>query len=122
MSKETWKPKSGRFLITSYGKVVEGNPVDSSSMAGIERETRELAEKAASKIMYFKRLLAYVDEFDQVPEEERNCNIYLKNGLWRWDVKYSESPWQICMSSTCAKLLCKKLNSGDVVLWPIKNY
>lgn len=122
---EQWEPKGGSYYITCDGFVEKTTISDSNlnkNLFGNLFSTQEQAESAAKKMRTFNRLLAYVDEFD--PEYEFNIDktnfyIELNHAKTEYQVEKTycyENLSTVYMSKEVAKELCRKINSGDVVL------
>lgn len=123
-SVQQWEPVGGDWFIGSYGQVSQGETDDEFREFGTERPTKKQAEKALDEMRVFNRSLAYRDEFD--PEFE------FKSGEWNYyidmDVEADSEKYTVdCdrtfkrvglvyMSEQVAEELCRKLNSGEVVL------
>lgn len=120
--KDKWDPKGGGFTIVFTGNVFEYGSDDDSRLFGTERETKELAEKAAVKMRQFNRLLAYHDEFCpdyEFKEGNDNYFIYLSstNNTWCYsDYSTIKIGTEIYFPKNIAIELVKKLNSGEVEL------
>ena len=110
---EQWNPKVGEWIIDMYSE---------QEYAGLVRETKEQAESAAKKMRAFNRLLAYVDEFDPDYNYRKgisNYYIYYYHGSGRYEYHYSKETQTlgaVYMSKEVARELCRKLNSGEVIL------
>ena len=122
-SAKLWEPEGGRFYIIGSGDVAHYESQDAYRLFGIERKTREQAEKACDKMRVFNRLHAYVDEacggYDFIVGGAENyCIVYdhdLKQFTTdKWiSVQYTGL---VYMPRQTAIELCEKLNSGEVVL------
>lgn len=118
-----WEPKQGSFYITGNGSIYD-DPSPDHIHFGTSRKDKESCLKDLPAVRAHNRLLAYVAEFDPEFVENFNlpshnwtvCKIVNKN-KWqvnRFDViKY---PGMVFMSREVAQDLCRKLNSGEVVL------
>ena len=116
-----WEPKAGKWVISSNGRGMKTITMTKSQLFGTERQTEEQAERAAIAMRRFNRLLAYRDEFapDYVFNRAfNNCYVYFD-----YDNTYRVSntscycePTTVYLPEEAAKELCKKLNSGKVVL------
>ena len=116
---EQWEPKGGVWSIDC--SKVEHYVIQSKMdiKHGLVRETKEQAERAAKKMRSFNRLLAYVDEFENRPENERFYTVRYKALVGKWEVyciEDEDSPFTNRMSEAVAHELCRKLNSGEVCL------
>lgn len=105
---EKWNPKGGKFSIHGNGTV--------------SRDNYKQAEQAAKKMCTLNRLLAYVDEFETDFEFGKyDCSYYVYFDHfakeYRFDLNnYHEHLGCVYMSIEVAEELCRKLNSGEVVL------
>ena len=120
-----WEPQSGEWYVETSGKVSMGWSIKRTQFFGVERQTEEEAEYAARQMRIHNRLLAYVAEFDKdwkadwtnadqgkyFVEFNPVTNEYYTNKRI-----YSRTIGQVYMSKECVKELCRKLNSGEVVL------
>lgn len=123
---EQWEPKGGEYYVTPAAEVYtvsrEYAIYNKMSQSGTVFKSFSQAESAAKKMRTFNRLLAYVDEFD--PEYEFNIDktnfyIELNHAKTEYQVEKTycyENLSTVYMSKEVAKELCRKLNSGDVVL------
>ena len=89
---------------------------------GLERKTREQAERAAVEMRRFNRLLALRDEICGEIDESPYCLKYYvyfikQQGMWRWaeglSVVYVTPHFT---SEESAQKACDMLNSGEVEL------
>lgn len=130
---EQWEPKDGGWII-DIGKpnpVIDihsypiGDMYIEQEHSGLTRETKDQAERAAKKMRTFNRLLAYIDEFDDADEENKNYCIHYNSD--RKELSLDEyyccathiedkRLGSIYLSEEVAEELCRKLNSGEVVL------
>ena len=119
-----WQPIGGEWWVDSEGDVLAGMSIDETRQFGMERPTKEQAEKARDEMRVYHRLLAYVHE--HAPDYEYNPdddNYYIENnldegvGYYRidWDCNYKRVGL-VYMPEDVAEELCRKLNSGEVVL------
>jgi hypothetical protein len=123
-----WEPRGGGFSIfleCDQESVTKAPSIASFAAAGMERQTKESAEKAYGKMITHNRLLAYVDEFggdwvaDWADEGQGKYFIrYLHRNdswfvVWNWSYR---SLGTVYMSEECAEGLVAKLQSGEVVL------
>jgi hypothetical protein len=120
---ETWNPKGGEWTIDITGEVFTGATDRESRDFGTERATRELAQAASEKMRVFNRLMAYVDEVSGGWEFTVGCdNAYISYDIEdnEYLVSYEKSEFKglgtVYMHIDTAHMLCKKLNSGEVVL------
>ena len=119
-----WEPEGGLWLVSSGGHAIEYQEFQGARDFGSERKTREAAERAAIEMRKFNRLLAYRDEFapGYEPDWRDNCgkfHIYFDHSNGTFDVDANQE-WEaigtIYMPKSVAIELCRKLNSGEVVL------
>lgn len=117
-----WEPRAGRYYIDGTGHIYTANSSDNYRLTGSERKTAEAAERLAHDQRIFNRLHAYREEFAPgyvVPEigAETWCVIMRGGGVWKAEpVRNSQCPTEIYMPEDVASDLCRKLNSGEVVL------
>ena len=120
-----WEPKGGCYYVGIDGGVSAGTPNHKCAEFGIERKTREAAERAAIEMRKFNRLLAYRDEFAPGHEPDWNDDGEEKTYVFqdRASGKYQVADNIMCqtlgavyMPFDVAHSLCRKLNSGEVVL------
>jgi len=117
---KVWEPEGGEYYILGSGEVRYYESHNAIKLFGTERKTRKAAEKARDKMRVFNRLLAYVDEacggYEFVVDGD-NYYIELNNGVYimDFDVNFMKVG-AIYMPEQVAIELCKKLNSGEVVL------
>ena len=116
-----WEPKGGNWVANSWSSKATYHEHRVITSDGDSRETEESARKAAKEITRFKRLLAYRDEF--APDYEfqfgkgnefilqRVCKTY---GVGSDDMYRDNS--KVYMPEDVAVELCRKLNSGEVML------
>lgn len=120
-NQDKWEPKGGDWFINIYGNAENYQSEEKTKSFGTERETKELAEKAAIEMRKFNRLLAYHDEF--CPDFEfivshENYYIYFNEDDKKWGTyrDYSYKHIQVYFPENTAIELVKKLNSGEVEL------
>ena len=121
-----WKPQSGEWYVETSGKISIGCSKKRTQFFGVERQTEEEAEYAARQMRIHNRLLAYVAEFDKDWKADWTNNIYqhkyfiyfdyATNEYREWYHKTTSYIGTVYMSKECAEELCRKLNSGEVVL------
>ncbi len=115
-----WEPKSGKWVISSNGRVMKTITMTKSQLFGTERQTEEQAEKAAVAMRRFNRLLAYRDEFAPGYIFQCggvNCYVYANDRDWFVDrVSITLAPAQVYFPMNVADELCRKLKSGEVIL------
>ena len=126
-----WKPQSGEWYVKTSGKVSMGEPTKRTQFFGVERQTEEEAEYAARQMRIHNRLLAYVAEFDKkdwradwTNADQDKYFVYYNYGINEYDINEYCTDWHVTvcltgivyMSKECAEELCRKLNSGEVVL------
>lgn len=119
---EKWEPEGGEFYIWGAGRVGKtSEPGDRFRLHGSERKTGEQAERLANDQRIFNRLHAYREEFAPgyvVPPlgEMAWYPILGENGQYRPVGHVARSPTAIYMPYDICLDLCRKLNSGEVVL------
>lgn len=120
-----WEPEGGRYFICASGNVANEESTTECKIFGTERKTREAAERAAIEMRKFNRLLAYRDEFAPGYEPDWNDETTEKTYVLqdRASGKYLVADNIMCqtlgavyMPFDVAHSLCRKLNSGEVVL------
>ena len=119
-----WEPKGGDWRIALDWTAYWRGTHKLSAIEGRERQTKELAEKAAKEMRKFNRLLAYRDEFcpDYVPEwscEECPYFVFFSNTDRKWlatSLRRAISPGIVYFPEKIAEELVEKLNNGTVVL------
>lgn len=116
-----WEPEGGEHFIYCDGNVCWGESSDECKAFGIERPTKELADKAAICMRKMNRLLAYKDEYApgyEFGDNVRNASFYIDDND-KYAVEYTLitiNPFAIYFPEDVAKDLCRKLNNGEVVL------
>jgi hypothetical protein len=121
-----WQPEGGNFFIQSSGKVSEvvGGSDTPHKEFGVERPTRQQAERAEVEMRKFNRLLALRDELcgDEVVDWSNNATgfyLYISHYQNRWDWssgKRYETITPYFTSKGLAQRACAMLNSGEVEL------
>ena len=116
-----WEPEGGGHYINSGGECYECASDTHTREFGAERRSIEQAEQAAIAMRRFNRLLAYKDEFAPEYVFNRDFNNYYVffdyDNTFRIDATsvYCQ-PTTVYLPEDVARELCKKLNSGKVVL------
>jgi hypothetical protein len=123
---EKWEPKGGKYFIHAGGRVREEISDGLSRKFGVERKTREAAEKARDEMRVFNRLLAYRDEFapgyapDWNDATEKKAYVYWSHASassWLVGTRgHTQDAGAVYMPFDVAIDLARKLNSGEVVL------
>lgn len=117
-----WEPEGGDWSVDADGEVCKSASSTQYKVFGTERKTREQAEKAAAAMRTHNRLLAYVAEFAPDYEPGSGCGNYsiyrdLESGKFDFTVNYHVTyVGGVYMPHFVAIELCRKLNSGEVVL------
>lgn len=120
-----WEPKGGYYYVNDRGAVIFGPTADSHRLAGVEYTTEEAATRAAAAMRIHNRLLAYREEFapGYAPDWHNLCEdkgyVYYahSNGWWVTATNMcTETVGAVYMPKDVAEELCRKLNSGEVVL------
>jgi hypothetical protein len=128
LEKETpkkWSPVGGGWWIDITGSVDMGKSNNEIKQFGIERPTKEQAERAAVEMRKFNRLLALRDELwgDDLPDWESKMSdkwrVYRDNKHGKWGVgkdRYMQDVGVYFTKEEHAKRACDMLNSGEVEL------
>lgn len=121
-----WRPQAGGFYVDESGFVAEAvSHLVNSQDFGTERKTKEQAEKAAAAMRTHNRLLAYVAEFapiwnpDWGNKKISKWSIGFNHETGKYQVVFYgflEEVGIVTMPEPVAIELCRKLNSGEVVL------
>ena len=115
-----WEPKAGSWCVFADGRVLDGESDRLVRSFGVERPTKEQAEQAAVAMRRFNRLLAYRDEFAPGYIFQRggmNCYVYANDRAWFVDsTSVKLAPAEVYFPEAVANELCRKLNSGAVLL------
>ena len=126
-----WEPQGGEWYVSTFDSILKGYSTINSRLFGAERQTEEEAEYAAQQMRTHNRLLAYVAEFDKdwkadwtYSASQDKYFVYYNYGINEYDInEYCIGCHvTVCligivyMSKECAEELCRKLNSGEVVL------
>jgi hypothetical protein len=115
-----WEPKGGDWCVFVDGKVLDGDSESLVRLFGAERPTKGQAEQAAVAMRRFNRLLAYRDEFAPGYIFQRggmNYYVYANDRDWFVEsVSVKLAPAQVYFPMDVADELCRKLNSGEVIL------
>ena len=122
-----WQPKGGEWFINQCDDAVEywKMSTEATKLAGLERATKEQAQRASIEMRRFNRLLALRDELcgDAVVDwenGEEKYYLYHWNGdapKWRIGIDiYSRLQTPYFTSYDLAQRACDMLNSGEVVL------
>lgn len=116
-----WEPKGGKWFIGSSGNVYQNKTLINTQLFGMERPTKEAAEKAAIAMRRFNRLLAYRDEFAPGYVFQYggvNCYVFARDQAWGvGSHTKNQSPAEVYFpEGDVANELCRKLNSGAVIL------
>ncbi len=115
-----WEPKGGAWCVFVDGKVLDGDSEHLVSLFGVERPTKEQAEQAAVAMRRFNRLLAYRDEFAPGYVFQYggvNCYVFARDQAWGvGSHTKNQSPAEVYFPEKVANELCRKLNSGAVIL------
>ncbi len=115
-----WEPKGGKWYISIVGAALEDWSDPLVASFGMERGTKEQAEQAAVAMRRFNRLLAYRDEFAPgyiFQYGGLNHYIFAQDHLWLvGSTSLNNSPANVYFPEHVADELCRKLNSGEVIL------
>ena len=119
-----WEPVGGEWYIDYSGDVGEAPSSEECRKFGMERPTEEQAQKARDEMRVYHRLLAYVHE--HAPDYEfkvggDNCYIEIYAGCGTSEYEFErggdyKKVGLVYMPEDVAEELCRKLNSGEVVL------
>ena len=120
-----WQPEGGNFFIQSSGKVSEvvGGSDTPHREFGVERPTRQQAQRAAVEMRKFNRLLALRDELcgDEMVFDwsinKLQFQVFFSHGHNRWcsEICYGNITPYFTTQETAQKA-CDMLNSGEVEL------
>ena len=122
---EQWQQQGGDWFVHPSGCVTGAISSSSYQNFGVERLTKELAEKACDAMRIHNRLLAYVHEFapkynpDAIDQRERKYFVFFDKSTNKWYCNHTYASLlggAVCMPHDVAKELVRKLNSGEVVL------
>jgi len=120
-----WQPKGGDFYVGTGGSV---SMIDSRVFTkefGIERETREQAQRAAVEMRRYNRLLALRDELyadkdvNWLNDKEEKYSLYYSHEKGKWELDWNvtnESIQPYFTTLESAQKACDMLNSGEVEL------
>lgn len=116
-----WEPKCGRFYAHCNGLPIEAPSTSRCRKHGVERKTREAAKRLSNDQRIFNRLHAYREEFapgyEVPPVGDMAWAPALRiDGQYVPDGQTCRSPVSIYMPFSVCEELCRKLNSGEVVL------
>ena len=118
-----WEPEWGKFTITSSGEVENYQSSSTDRNFGIERKTKELAERSFKELRSYARLLAYRDEFCPGHEQDftiANAKFYIYHDTYsnHWGVGSTHyiSYGYVLFPKEIAEELADKLNKGEVEL------
>lgn len=122
-----WTLEGGIFFVNAGGSVSMYDSRVFTKEFGLERQTREQAERAAVEMRRFNRLLALRDELcgdDEVNwsgygEENPKFSIYFSHAFNKWE--YTGTICYECITpyftaEESAQRACDMLNSGEVEL------
>jgi hypothetical protein len=122
---EQWEPEGGEWYIRNDASIGNSSSTDNCRNFGLERSTKELAERATKEMRAFNRILAYVHEHapdwvaDWSDANQKKCNVYFNHtskDYWHVDYNVFSNSVQPYMPENVARQLCEDLNSGRVVL------
>jgi len=127
LEKETpkkWQPVGGEYFVCTDGSVINFDSSEGYRLNGVERSTKEQAERASVEMCRFNRLLALRDELcgdDVVDWKQNNTKFYLyydhNTKLWvvdDWMKIEIQTPY--FPTERHAQRACEMLNSGEVEL------
>ena len=119
-----WDPEGGEWYLNPDGEIKQCTSTTKCRKFGFERKTREAAERAATEMRKFNRLLAYRDEFapgyepDWSDEVEKSY-VFQDRDSGKYKVADNimcQTLGAVYMPYDVANELCRKLNTGEVVL------
>lgn len=120
-STKKWEPKGGNFYVGTGGSVSMFDSRVFTKEFGMERQTREQAERAAIEMRRFNRLLALRDELcgddvlDLYSDSKKYCLFYVDKEWRHTDTSVMVlTPYFTTKDS--AQKACDMLNSGEVEL------
>lgn len=110
---EKWEPEGGPFYLACNGGVHGVPSTDGTRMFGVERQTREQAERDLPEMRLHNRLLAWRAEHDDV-NDRADYTVYMNDGKakhirWR---NGENDLGSVLMSEKAAKALCEAINEG----------
>lgn len=120
-----WQPKGGDFFVGVGGSVSMYDSRVFTKEFGMERETREQAQRAAKEMRRFNRLLALRDELyvgkdvNWLNDKEEKYSLYYSHEKGKWELDWNvtnESIQPYFTSLESAEKACDMLNSGEVEL------
>ena len=118
-----WQPKGGWHCVTTDGYVRQSHSTKDFQLNGVERETKEQAQRAAVEMRRFNRLLALRDELCGEKEVDWTDNESIK---WILYFDYKDNEWITnknqymqtvgiyFANKASAQKACDMLNSGEV--------
>ena len=120
-----WEPKGGDFFVGAGGSVSMYDSRTFTKEFGMERETRDQAQRAAKEMRRFNRLLALRDELyvgkdvNWLNDKEEKYSLYYSHEKGKWELDWNvtnESIQPYFTSLESAEKACDMLNSGEVEL------
>ena len=119
-----WQPKGGYYCVNADGYVRQSHSTEDFQLNGVERKTKEQAQRAAVEMRRFNRLLALRDELcgNDVPTFESSntpkCFIVYNGFEDTWEVSaiYKGLVTPCFKTEKQARRACDMLNSGEVEL------
>lgn len=121
---EKWSPPGGEWFVDCTGEVDSSYSDQDCREFGVERPTKELAERAAKEARAFNRILAYVHVeapdwvADWSNENQAKHFVYYNTdgNRWGFSAGWRNKNIEPVMPKHVAKQLCADLNSGRVEL------
>ena len=119
-----WQPKGGSYYISCNGVIETCESTNDFKSHGVERATKEQAQRAAVEMRRFNRLLALRDELcgDEVvvdwSSNYSKYQVFFSHGNERWycaETCYGSIAPHFTSEVTAQKA-CDMLNSGEVEL------
>lgn len=81
--RKPWEPKGGEWAVCSGGVVIRTESEEPWRRAGAEYPTRESAEAARDRIVFFQRMCALATELNPSGKVGGCFYTYLSSGKWR---------------------------------------
>lgn len=119
-----WEPVGGEWWVIDVGHINKAPSIPNARNFGLERPTKEQAERAAVEMRRFNRLLALRDELCGDDEMSWIANTHKYIHYDHEDKKYRFSSNKILQfmgvvyfpTNESAQRACDMLNSGEVIL------
>ena len=119
-----WQPKGGYYCVHADGYVRQSHSTKGFRLNGVERETKEQAQRASIEMRRFNRLLALRDELcgDELVDwgvSTEKFIIYFNHHQSKWMFARYESRQHVTVHFVdleSAQKACDMINSGEVEL------